>query len=93
MTQPDTFLVAEISETAPPQSPASNEQSLKDWVQSFEPIGYSIDLFLPVVNLHIDENWTPDPLWREVYAFVHSMAGWLLVPLLITSLAGIVRRQ
>jgi uncharacterized protein YjbI with pentapeptide repeats len=93
VTQPDTFLVAEISETAPPQSPASNEQSLKDWVRPFEPIGYSIDLFLPVVNLHIDENWTPTPLWREVYAFVHSMAGWLLVPLLITSLAGIVRRQ
>jgi len=30
-------------------------------------------------------------LWQ--YAFVHQVVGWLLVPLLVASLAGIIRRQ
>lgn len=51
------------------------------------------DLFLPLVNLHLDENWQPNGLGREIYAMFHSMVGWILVPLLLASLSGIVRRD
>jgi hypothetical protein len=59
----------------------------------FDRASYSLDLFLPVVNLHIDENWQPNGLGRQIYAVVHSMVGWILVPLLLASLTGIVRRE
>ncbi|MEJ7816997.1 MAG: hypothetical protein WKF53_17640, partial [Rubrobacter sp.] len=69
------------------QSPGGLGQHLSDRVL------YSLDLFLPVVNLHVDENWRPEGLGREIYAAFHSMVGWVLVPLLLASLAGIVRRE
>jgi hypothetical protein len=46
-----------------------------------------------LVNLHIDEEWEPNGLWRKTYALFHSMVGWVLVPLLIASLSGIIRRE
>jgi hypothetical protein len=68
-------------------APNSREQ------RAFRSFAYSLDLFLPVVNLRIDERWQPQGLEREMYALVHSMVGWILVPLLVASLAGIIRRQ
>jgi hypothetical protein len=59
----------------------------------FDRASYSLDLFLPVVNLHIDEDWQPNGLGREIYAVVHSMVGWILAPLLLASLTGIIRRE
>jgi uncharacterized protein YjbI with pentapeptide repeats len=54
---------------------------------------YSLDLFLPIVNLHVDEKWQPHEPWRQFYAIFHSMVGWVLVPLLLASLSGIIRRE
>jgi hypothetical protein len=53
---------------------------------------YSLDLFLPVVNLHVDENWEPNGPWLQAYAIGHATVGWLVVPLLLAALAGIIRR-
>jgi hypothetical protein len=63
------------------------------WRHPLSPFAYSLDLFLPVVNLRYEETWTPVGDWRAGYALLHTMAGWLLVPLLVASLAGIVRRE
>jgi len=59
----------------------------------FDRASYSLDLFLPLVNLHIDEDWTPRGPWRTLYALVHQIVGWVLVPLLLASLSGIIRRE
>lgn len=59
----------------------------------FERAVYSLDLFLPVVNLQVAEKWEPNGLGREIYAVIHSMVGWILVPLLLASLSGIIRRE
>jgi hypothetical protein len=56
-------------------------------------LGYSLDLFLPIVDLQFVGDWRPRPLWRQAYAIVHIAVGWLLVPLLVASLSGIVRKQ
>ncbi|MDQ3927428.1 MAG: pentapeptide repeat-containing protein [Actinomycetota bacterium] len=73
---------------------SSQEQSQGGLGQHlFHRVSYSLDLFLPVVNLHIDEDWQPNGLGRQIYAVVHSMVGWILVPLLLASLAGIIRRE
>jgi uncharacterized protein YjbI with pentapeptide repeats len=54
---------------------------------------YSLDLFLPVVKLGLDERWEPNDTMPQAYAFAHIFLGWLLVPLLLASLAGIIKRQ
>jgi len=53
---------------------------------------YSLDLFLPIVNLRVDEQWVPNGLLLQEYATIHTLVGWLIVPLLLAALAGIMRR-
>ena len=52
----------------------------------------SVDLFLPVVNLGIDKKWEPRGPLLQTYAAMHAMIGWIIVPLLVAALAGIIRR-
>jgi hypothetical protein len=58
----------------------------------FDRFAFSTARFLPIIDLYIADKWEPNGLWREAYVFLHSLVGWILVPLLITSLAGIVKR-
>jgi uncharacterized protein YjbI with pentapeptide repeats len=53
---------------------------------------YSLDLFLPLVNLNIDNKWAPNGPVLQIYAVVHALIGWLIVPLIVAALAGIMRR-
>jgi hypothetical protein len=53
---------------------------------------YSLDLFLPIVNLRVDEQWVPNGPLLQAYATIHTIVGWLIVPLLLAALAGIIRR-
>ena len=57
-----------------------------------EKLIYLLDLLIPI-NLHIAEKWQLNSLSGEVYAICLTIFGWLLVPLLIASLGGILRRQ
>jgi hypothetical protein len=89
-TDPITATKANEGNVAPSRSEKSSAEQV--W-RPLNPFAYSLDLFLPVVNLRYDEMWTPVGDWRAAFALLHSMAGWLLVPLLVASLAGIVRRE
>jgi len=72
---------------------SSNSTEAPSWQEGvFYRTAYSLDLFLPLVNLHIDENWEPNGPWLQAYAIGHAMVGWLIVPLLLAALAGIIRR-
>jgi hypothetical protein len=53
--------------------------------------GYSLDLLLLVVNLHFEDQWEPRGAWLRAYAAVQTLMGWILIPLLLASLAGFVR--
>ena len=54
---------------------------------------YSVDLFVPLVKLGVDDIWVPKGWWPHTYAFLHMLVGWLVVPLLLASLAGIIRKR
>jgi hypothetical protein len=72
---------------------ASDSANSTSWEQGWlYRAAYSLDLFLPLVNLHIDEKWTPNGPLLQAYSVFHAMVGWLIVPLLIAALAGIIRR-
>jgi hypothetical protein len=51
---------------------------------------YSLELFLPVVDLGVAKSWRPSqssfPLLT--YARVHQLAGWILIPVALAALTG-----
>ncbi len=53
---------------------------------------YSLDLFIPIVNLRIIEGYKRFHGWRAAYGVVHIIMGWILVPLLIASLSGVIKK-
>jgi len=73
--------------------PGEEQRSSERTWHTISPFAYSLDLFLPLLNLRYDESWEPADKLRVGYVLLHAMAGWLLVTLLVASLAGIVRRQ
>jgi hypothetical protein len=70
----------------------------------FNAVIYSLENFLPLVDLHQGTYWRPNPhhgsggqlrafsgrLLRW-YLWVHILAGWILTPLLAAGLSGLVR--
>jgi len=67
----------------------------------FNAFVYSLENFLPVVDLHQGEYWRPNPGLRDSgtvpaallrwYLWVHILAGWTLTPLLFAGLSGLIR--
>ena len=77
-----------------------------DQYPRFDPIVYSIDAFVPVINLHQETYWLPDANadtrhgyavhWGDLlrwYHWVHISLGWLLSFLLVAGLSGLVRKD
>ena len=65
--------------------------------QTFSPVAYSLDALVPVVKLHQEEYWLPDPAtrwgwWLRVYLWFHIAMGWILTTLAIMGLTGVVRK-
>jgi hypothetical protein len=63
-------------------------------------LGYSLNMLLPIVNLRIADEYKFPSNWdgvcsilRGFYTILHIFAGWILIPLLISSLAGVLRKR
>jgi uncharacterized protein YjbI with pentapeptide repeats len=89
---------AVLGETLFASTESAGEQTSYAWGQRLAPrhlghrLVYSLDLFLPVVQLGLEEKWLPNGTGPQVYAPIHTFFGWLLVPLLLASLAGYLKR-
>ena len=67
----------------------------------FNAFVYSLENFLPVVELHQGEYWRPNPRHQSSnllmasilrwYLWLHILAGWTLTPLLFAGLSGLIR--
>jgi hypothetical protein len=51
---------------------------------------YSLELFLPVVDLGVAKGWRPKHGKRVLlfYARIHQLAGWIIIPAVIGNLTG-----
>jgi len=51
---------------------------------------YSLELFLPVVDLGVAKSWRPKNENRHLlaYARIHQLAGWVLIPVALAALTG-----
>ena len=54
---------------------------------------YSLDVFLPLTHLRAGELWSPKPAarWRWLYLRIHHLLGWILIPLGIAAVSGLVK--
>jgi len=59
----------------------------------YNPFWYSLDLFLPFVDLKMAEKWTPRAgrKFARHYMRFQTLAGWILIPIAILSITGIVK--
>ena len=57
----------------------------------FSTAWYSLELFLPVVDLGMAKAWRPSTRLLQTYARVHQIAGWVLVPVALAAITGVVR--
>jgi hypothetical protein len=60
---------------------------------TYHSLAYSLDAFLPIVNLHQEEARVPRALGWNVYLWIHIGLGWVLTTLGIAGVTGIVRRE
>ncbi len=59
----------------------------------YNPIWYSLDLFLPIIKLGEADVWTPkdNRRWANRYRKVHIIIGSLFVPIGLAALTGIIK--
>jgi hypothetical protein len=53
---------------------------------------YSLDVFLPLTHLRAADVWVPRPrsTWRWTYLRIHHLLGWILIPLGLAAVSGLV---
>lgn len=59
----------------------------------YNPLWYSIALFLPIVDLEDVKIWAPNPRckWRRHYMRVHIILGYLLIPIGLAAWTGLIK--
>jgi hypothetical protein len=58
----------------------------------YNPFLYSLDLFLPYIELGIADKWDPKPERKAawVYKHIHRLLGWILMPIALLTFGGII---
>jgi hypothetical protein len=64
----------------------------KDEGRRFDPFWFSLDLFLPLSTLPDADIWAPkeEYRFRSIYARVHSVLGWVLIPIGLAAITGLL---
>ncbi len=57
----------------------------------FSAAWYSLEMFLPIVDLGMAKAWRPSTRLLQTYARVHQIAGWVLVPVTLAAITGVAR--
>ncbi len=70
----------------------SNGAPYKSYVPAFEPILYSFDAIIPVVDLQMEKYWFPNDGWVRYYYRFHIAMGWVLSTLAVLGFTGVVRK-
>ncbi len=58
----------------------------------FSPFWYSLEMFLPIVDLGMGKSWRPrEDSFLVTYARIHQIAGWVLIPVALAAITGAVK--
>jgi hypothetical protein len=57
----------------------------------YNPFLYSLDLFVPFINLGMAKAWKPSPERKiaTLYAILHKSLAWILIPIAVLAIAGV----
>jgi hypothetical protein len=60
---------------------------------SFSRFWYSLDAFLPLTHLDAVDEWAPQPDQKAIWFYFrcHQLLGWILIPLGLASITGIIK--
>ena len=67
--------------------------------QPFQPLAYSVDSFVPLVDLHQETAWIPQVEgkggwpWARVYLWCHIAIGWIVTAVFAASVTGMVKKD
>jgi hypothetical protein len=61
--------------------------------KTYSSFWYSFDLLVPAINLQQADHWMPRQDWHagRTYVHVHRILGWILVPIGIAAITGIIK--
>jgi hypothetical protein len=61
--------------------------------RKYNPIWYSFDLFVPIIQVEAASVWAPKPDKRRkwLYLRIHRLLGWILVPIVIVATTGLLQ--
>jgi hypothetical protein len=62
-----------------------------DQAPHFYPLVYSLDAFLPIVDLGQASEWSPEGLWPNIALWLEICLGWLLTTLGVVGVTGLIR--
>lgn len=75
--------------------------SLPSLYPAFDALAYSIDSFLPVLDLQQETYWVPRQInssgekdnFYRIYYWIHTMLGWLITTIAIAGFTGLIKRD
>jgi hypothetical protein len=76
-----------------------NVHTAPTYYPQFSAVVYSLDTFLPVINLGQKDHWAPnanlgkDARWLRRYLWAHIISGWILTTLFLAGVAGVTSRH
>jgi len=68
----------------------------------FNAFVYSLDTFVPILDLHQESAWMPQPMraeegswagWARGYLWVHIIFGWIFTTLAVLGFTGLVKKD
>ncbi len=74
------------------QSRGMEPKKREDADQPYSVFWYTLDLFLPFIDLQAADTWQPnkDRTGARIYMRLHTIAGWVLIPVGLAAFTGIV---
>jgi hypothetical protein len=91
-------VMARAKESAAPTTLSAGPVEVRADYPPFVAPLYSLDVFLPVVNLRQEDYWLPHPgkPWGRAfwfYMWFHILAGWSLTTILVAALSGLIKKD
>jgi hypothetical protein len=61
--------------------------------EAYNSVWYSLDLFIPYIDLGVASKWRPKPKETKVvvYSRIHLILGWLVLPIALFAISGLIR--
>jgi hypothetical protein len=70
---------------------AKDGESEKDIQSNFNPLVYSLETFVPLLELDMGKNWRTLGKGLRAYFYVHRIFGWVLTTLWVGALTGLLK--